>query len=88
MNDREIAERITDAYRKLTAGPGSFVTIAAIADVSGVHPDDLAAMLIRLYEDGQVNLISRDNQHALTGRERDAGIWCGGEYKHLMSMGG
>jgi predicted transcriptional regulator of viral defense system len=94
MRDREIIERICDAYRRVAAkagvsvaGGSVVVTIADIRDVSGVHPDDLAAMLTRLHEDGQVSLIPRDDLHPLDGRERDAAIWCGGEYKHLVTMG-
>jgi hypothetical protein len=87
MTDREIAERIHDAYRRLAADPGDFVTIADLTDLSGVPVGELAAMLTRMYEDQQVNMVPRTFQAVLTDRERQAAIWCGGEYKHLMSMG-
>jgi hypothetical protein len=40
-----------------------------------------------MYADREVNLIPRANQAILTDRERQAAIWCGGEYKHLVAMG-
>lgn len=86
MNDQEICGRITDAYNHLAGEPGDFISIADLAELAGAHADDLAAMLIRLYEDRQVNLVPRSNQQALTDRERQAAIWCGGEYKHLLSI--
>jgi hypothetical protein len=86
MNDR-ITIRIRAAYRQLAAAPGDFVTIADLTDRSGIPVDKLAAMLTRMYEDHQVNMVPRTFQAVLTDRERQAAIWCGGEYKHLMSMG-
>jgi hypothetical protein len=87
VSDREITERIRGAYRRLAAGPGDFVTIADLTDAAGVPVDKLADMLIRMYKDQQVNLIPRANQEILTDRERQAAIWCGGKWKHLVSMG-
>jgi hypothetical protein len=86
LNEHEITDRINAAYRKLAARPGDFVSIADLTDLADVHVSDLTAMLIWLYEDQQVNLIPRSNQRALTDRERQATIWCGGEYKHLLSI--
>jgi hypothetical protein len=86
MNDR-ITIRIRAAYRQLAAAPGDFVTIADLTDRSGIPVDKLADMLIRMYKDQQVNLIPRANQEILTDRERQAAIWCGGKWKHLVSMG-
>ena len=49
----------------------------------------LAVYLALLLSTGlkALNLIPRANQAILTDRERQAAIWCGGEYKHLVSMG-
>ena len=91
MNDREICDLINDTYfRKLSAMPGDFVSIADLrdhTDPAGVYPDELAATLIRLYQDQKVNLVPASNQQILTGRERHAAILCGGERKHLVSIG-
>lgn len=86
MNDR-ITIRIRAAYRQLAAEPGDFVPVADIADRSGIPAGKLAEALIRMYADREVNLIPRANQAILTDRERQAAIWCGGKWKHLVAMG-
>ena len=83
----EITRRIRAAYDALAAEPGDFVSIAALTDASGIPVSEMTAALIRMYEDQEANLIPRENQQALTDRERQAAIWCGGECKHMMSMG-
>jgi hypothetical protein len=86
MTPQEMAARILAAYRQLATGLGDFVTIADLTDAAGVPVDVLAETLIRMYKDQQVNLIPRANQEVLTDRERQAAIWCGGKWKHLVSM--
>jgi hypothetical protein len=88
VNDQDITARIRAAYRALAAEPGGFITIAALTDASGIPVSEMTCALIRMYEDQEANLIPASNQQALTVRERQAAIWCGGEYKHLLSIGG
>ena len=87
MTPQEMAARILAAYRQLAAEPGVFVTIADLTDLAGIPAGKLAETLIRMYVSQQVNLVPRANQAILTDRERQAAIWCGGEYKHLVAMG-
>jgi len=84
----DIRDNILTAYRGLTDGPGRFVNLtdlrAALAPYDynrGVLDD----VLIAVHVDQHVNLVPRADNLSVTDADRQAAVWCGGEYKHRLS---
>lgn len=75
--------RIAGAYLDLAGQAGEFVSIRALREsLPGLALD---AILVRMYCDGEINLVPQENQMVLTPAERAAAIRVGGEDKHRMS---
>ena len=75
------------AYRSLADLPGALVSLADLRKrLAYLHRPDLDAALIDMYVAQRINLTPRSNQRALTDDERAAGLECGGETKHLISI--
>lgn len=84
------AERIAAAYNELIdhygEPHGTWVRLAELREQAGLTSPDFDAALIQLGEDGYANLVPQSDQWNLTEADRDAALWYGDQYKHLVSM--
>lgn len=83
-----LESRIRDAYARLAARPGAWVSLAALRPLlADVPRADVDGTLVRMERLSDVNLVPESNQKTLTPREREAAVTVGEQAKHLLWIG-
>ncbi|MER7503190.1 MarR family winged helix-turn-helix transcriptional regulator [Nonomuraea pusilla] len=83
-----VEARIRDAYARLAARPGAWVSLAALRPLlADVPRADVDGALVRMERLSDVNLVPESNQKTLTPREREAAVTIGEQAKHLLWIG-
>jgi hypothetical protein len=84
----ELQGRIRDAYARLAAKPGAWVSLAGLrpllGDVPRARVDEALTLMERLPD---VNLVPESNQKTLTPGDREAAVIIGEQAKHLLWIG-
>ncbi|GAA3563487.1 hypothetical protein GCM10022419_050270 [Nonomuraea rosea] len=84
----ELQGRIRDAYARLAAKPGAWVSLAGLrpllGDVPRARVDEALILMERLPD---VNLVPESNQKTLTPGDREAAVIIGEQAKHLLWIG-
>lgn len=84
---QSMADRIRQAYHRLSPRPGGWVGLAPLrGELSDVPRGDLDAALVALYQQPGVSLIPEENQKALTDDDAAAAVRIGGQRKHLIAF--
>ncbi|SDE06996.1 hypothetical protein [Glycomyces harbinensis] len=81
------ADQILLTYRELAGDPADWVKLRTLRD--RLDETDRATVdkaLTDLHADRTIQLIPESNQKTLTDADRDAAIWLGGEYRHLIGI--
>ncbi|WP_051703941.1 hypothetical protein [Glycomyces sp. NRRL B-16210] len=81
------AERIVEAYGELVEDSGDWLPLRSLRDhLASTDRDELDKVLTELHAEKAVLLIPESNQKTLTEADREAAIWLGGEYRHLIGI--
>jgi hypothetical protein len=88
-NPHEADQLVRGAYRQLAAQPGDWVSLADLRDqLAKVAPADVNSALRRLAAQSEVHIVPAANLKSLRQRDRDAALWLGLDYSHLLSIEG
>jgi hypothetical protein len=84
----DTAEAIREAYTALAAEGGSeWVPLRRLREhLNGIDRDELDKELTELLGAHAVRLIPESNQKTLTEADREAALWIGGQYRHLIAI--
>lgn len=77
---------IRNAYAKLAAKPGDWVSLADLRDQLNIPRADVDIALKSLNRQSGVSLIPESEQSGLTQRDRDAALKLGGQMKHNIAI--
>jgi len=85
---KTVGARVIESYEDLVAEPGGWVSLVQLRDhLADVARDELDEVLLALFRDGRIRLISEVNQRMLTDTDREAALAFGGDHKHLYQVG-
>ncbi|GAB3233301.1 hypothetical protein GCM10027447_29580 [Glycomyces halotolerans] len=80
-------DAIRDAYRELVEGTSGWVSLKRLRKhLDGIDRATLDKALIELVGSHAIRLIPESNQKTLTREDREAALWLGGEYLHLIAI--
>lgn len=83
-----LGERIVAAFRELAGEDPDWVPLLALRErLGGEDRAEVDKALTELHAAREVELIPESNQKTLTDADREAAIWLGGEYRHLIGIG-
>lgn len=81
------AERIVEVYHKLVESPADWLPLATLREhLEDQDREAVDKALTEMYTDRAIQLIAEANQKTLTSADREAAIWLGGEYRHLVAI--
>jgi hypothetical protein len=81
------AASIQVAYKEIVGDKNVWVPLRRLREqLDAVPREELDEALAELLEAQEIHLIPESNQKMLTPADRDAAIWLGGEYLHLLSI--
>ena len=85
-----LARRLEDAYLDLAGPADAYIDAVNLADLREKLPDigreQLDTELLRLLDDGVVNIAPNPDQQKLTPKDKAAAIMIGGKLKHLVKF--
>jgi len=82
-----LGERIVASYRELSGERASWVPLLALRKLlDGEERSEVDKYLQELLISREIQLIPEANQKTLTEADREAAIWVGGEYRHLIGI--
>ncbi|MCD0444120.1 hypothetical protein LO763_10840 [Glycomyces sp. A-F 0318] len=83
-----LGERIVAAFHELTGGNPDWVPLLVLRErLDGEDRAEVDKALTELHATREAELIPESNQMSLTDADREAAIWLGGEYRHLIGIG-
>lgn len=93
----DVVPLIRMAYTHVAAYPGAWVSLErlrnelAMMRMRGSQPDIPNEVvdegLCRMMTEGDVSIIPESNQKTLTAQQRNAAVWIGNQWKHLIAIG-
>lgn len=81
-NDKAIMY-LRRAYNAYACETG-WAPLAPVRDSVDIVKEQIDEILVSLFRAGTIGLIAEVNRKALLQEDRDAAVYAGGEYKHLM----
>jgi hypothetical protein len=83
-----LGERIVAAFQELAGDDPDWVPLLALRErLDGEDRAEVDKALTELHSVREIELIPESNQKTLTDADREAAIWLGGEYRHLIGIG-
>ncbi|MGW0479885.1 hypothetical protein [Nonomuraea sp. NPDC003214] len=84
----DVEGRVRDAYTRLAASPGAWVSLTRLRALLGDVPREaLDGTLTRMERLADVNLVPESNQKTLSPQDREAAVRIGEQDKHLLWIG-
>jgi hypothetical protein len=82
-----LGDRILASYRELSGDPANWVPLLALRErLDGVDRSEVDKSLVELHAAREIELIPESNQKTLSDDDREAAIWLGGEFRHLIGI--
>lgn len=83
-----LGERIVAAFHELAGDDPDWVPLLDLRERLGAEDRaEVDKALTELHAAREIELIPESNQKTLTDADREAAIWLGGEYRHLIGIG-
>lgn len=83
-----LGERIVAAFHELAGDDPDWVPLLLLRErLGGEDRAEVDKSLTELHGAREIELIPESNQKTLTDADREAAIWLGGEYRHLIGIG-
>lgn len=84
---QSLGERIVASYRELSGEPANWVPLLVLRKhLDGEDRTEVDKALTELHTTREVELIPETNQKTLSDDDREAALWLGGEYRHLIGI--